>query len=175
MVKSSGEMVKWCNNKHLHLIMVKWFNNYGEMVKRIQTSSYGEIVKQSNGYILFTKRLNGDMVILAFVSPLFHIPLRWWRMSPLLDSIRCCIHHLCISHLWYVPHCLSNFATILTNFLLFCIPLLLLINTFILFLPSATTNTGGWGPFCNVLLLYIACCSYTGDIVYFLCVNITYI
>ena len=56
--------------------MVKWFNNYGEMVKRIQTSSYGEIVKQSNGYILFTKRLNGDMVILAFVSPLFHIPLR---------------------------------------------------------------------------------------------------
>ena len=35
MVKHSGEMLQWCNNKYLHIIMIKWCNKYGEMVQII--------------------------------------------------------------------------------------------------------------------------------------------
>ena len=69
-------MIKWCNNKDLHLIMLKWYNRYGEMVHRIHTSLYGEMVKHTSGDILFVKWKNGETVILTFVSSLFHAPLR---------------------------------------------------------------------------------------------------
>ena len=68
--------MKWCNNKDLHIIMVKLCNEYGEIVDRIRTSSRGKIVKHTSGYILFAKWHNGETVILTFVGPLFYAPLQ---------------------------------------------------------------------------------------------------
>ena len=59
MVKYSGGMVKWCNKKHLHIIMVKWCNEYVAIVQIIHTSLHGEMVKHSSGDIIFK---NGEMV-----------------------------------------------------------------------------------------------------------------
>ena len=67
--------------------MVKWCNKYGEIFQRIHTSSHGEMVKHTSGYILFEKWKNGETVILAFVIPLFHVSLRKWGPSQLLDYI----------------------------------------------------------------------------------------
>ena len=55
MVKWWNIVMKRCNNKGLHLIMVKWCNKYDEMVQRIHTSSHGEMVKRTSGYILYAK------------------------------------------------------------------------------------------------------------------------
>ena len=94
MLKWWNTVMKWCNNKDLHLIMVKWCNGYGEMVQRIHTSSHGEMVKHTSRDVLFTKGQNYETVILTIISPLFRAPLRQWGPSSLLDSISFCIWSL---------------------------------------------------------------------------------
>ena len=74
MVKWWNTVMKWCNNKDLHLIMVKWCNKSSEIVQIIHTSSHGEMVKHTSGDILSAKWKNGETVILTFVSPLFARP-----------------------------------------------------------------------------------------------------
>ena len=74
--------------------MVKWCNEYGEMVQRIHTSYHGILVKHASGDMLFTKWQNGETVILTFISPLFCTSLQLWGPIRLLDSISCYIHHL---------------------------------------------------------------------------------
>ena len=83
--------------------MVQWCNEYCEMVQIIHTISLGEMMKHSRGDILFAKWQNCETVILTFTSPLFHYPLQQWEPSPLLDSISCFIHRLCIIRLWALP------------------------------------------------------------------------
>ena len=87
-------MVKWCNKKHFHIIKMKRWIKYGEMVQIIHTSSHGEMLKQNSGYILLVKWQNGKTVILTFVSPLFRDPLQWWVLSPQPGYISCCIRRL---------------------------------------------------------------------------------
>ena len=74
--------MKWCDNKYLHLMMVKLCNEYGKMVQIMHTISHGEMVKHTSVDILFEKWENGETVILTFVIALFHDPL---------DCINCCI------------------------------------------------------------------------------------
>ena len=126
MVKWRNKVMKWFNNIDLHLIMVKWCNKYGEMVQRIHTSSHGEMVKHTSGDILFEKWKN------------WYTHLRrpsLWRASWLHQ-----LPHL-PSSLWEVPCWWSPMSR--SNALQCRIPPLLLIDTFLIYLPSATTNTGG--------------------------------
>ena len=76
--------------------------------------------------------------------------------------------------LWAVPCWSSNLPTSRSNALRCCNPPLLLINTFLLYLPSTTANTGGVVPFCNLLILSIVRCFYNGDILYYLCATVTF-
>ena len=149
MVKWWDIVVKWFNNKDLHLIMVKWCNKYGEMVQRIHPSSQGESLKNASRDILFAKWKNCKMVILTFVVPLSHAPLQQQGTSLFLDSVSCCIRCFYISSLWAMPCWLSNRPTSRSNELWCCILSLTLINTFLLCLPSTTSNTGGGG--CPIL------------------------
>ena len=146
MVKWWNTSMKWCNNKDLHIIMVKWCNKSGEIVLIIQTSSHGKMVKQTSRDTLSTKWQNGETVILTVISPLFNALFQRWGPSLLLESIRCCIYCLCISCLWEVPSWSSNCNTRLSNYLWCHIPLLLLIDKFLLYLTSSTTNIGGVRP-----------------------------
>ena len=166
MVKQSGEIVKLCNNKHLHLIMVKWCKDYVKMVQIIHTSSHGEMVKKSIRDILFSKFQHSETFILPFVRTLFHSPLWGWGPIPLIDSIRCCICRLYIHCLCMVTHWLSYFPTSCSNAFQCRIPPLLFIDTFLIFLHSNITNTRVEVPFVNLLIITIALCSCTGSILF---------
>ena len=141
------------------------------MVQRIHTSSHGEMVKHTRGDILFSKWQNGETVILNFISPLFCAPLRRWGPSPLLDSIRCYTRHLVYGQfrvdLLIFPRATPNpFDAVYPH----CVRL---IRFFFTFLPPMPTP-GGVVPFCNLLIIAIARCSYTDDILYYLCATVTY-
>ena len=71
MVKHSGEMLQWCNNKHLHIIMENCVTNMAKWF-RVLKISHGEMVKHSSLDILFTKCLNSETVMINFISPIFH-------------------------------------------------------------------------------------------------------
>ena len=90
----------------------------------------------------------------------------------LLDSISCCIQRLvsgrCRVDRLIIP---QSFPTLSDD----VSPPLLLIDTFLLYLPYATANTGGGvGPLLKLLVLDITCCSYTGDILYYICATVKY-
>ena len=121
------------------------------------------MVKYSSGDILLTKWRNGETVILTFVSIIFHNPTEGGDqahfLTPSYDasivsasvlSRWCCIDLIIVP--WAAP------------------------TTFDVYLPPTTINTGGGGfvPFCNLLILAIAICSDTGNILYYLCDNVTY-
>ena len=139
--------------------MVKWCNKYGEMVQRIHTSSHGEMVKHTSGDILLAELKNGYTRLLwpsisrvSWIHQLLHMP----------------------SRLWVVPCWCYNCPTSPSNALQCHTPPLLLINTCLLYIPSATANTGGVVPFLNLLILAIVQCSFNGDILYYLCATLTY-
>ena len=132
------------------------------------------MANHTSGGILITKGQNSETVILTFVRPLFHAPLQRCGPIPLLESIRCCIHRICINCLWAVPFWSSNLPMIRSNTLLCLINLLILINKFILYHHSSTVNTEGFSPFCNILILAIIFCSYTCYILYYLCATLIY-
>ena len=170
MVKYWNTVMKWCNNKDFHLIMVKLCNEYGEIVEIIHTSSHCEIVKHTSGDIIFAKWQNGATVILIFVSPLFCAPLQRRGPIPLPDfiwriyrfvSVRCRIDHLIVLRAAWRP-----FDAVSPCWFWF-------IHFFFTFLLPPPTP--GWFiPFCNLLILATPWCSYTGDILYYLCANVTY-
>ena len=75
MAKWWNTVSKWCNNRDLNLIMVRWCKGYGKIVHIIHTSSHGEMVKHSSGDILFEKWRNGETVMLTFSALSFILPL----------------------------------------------------------------------------------------------------
>ena len=100
MVKWWNTVVKWCNKKHVHISIVKWWNKYGAMVQRIHTISNGEMMKHSSGDTLCVKKFylpepyisstdlsdNGEKS--WFLSPLAAEPIvsasvvsRWWHFD----------------------------------------------------------------------------------------------
>ena len=157
MVKWWNTVMKLCNNKYLHLIMVKWYNKYGEMVQIIHTSSHGEMVKHTSGDILFAKWQNGETVIFIFVILLFCAPLQRWAPIPLLDSIiywilrlvsvRCRVDHIIVSQAAPTP-----FDAVPSRWFW-------LIHFFFTFLPPLPTPggfvTSSFSPFINVPILVI--------------------
>ena len=151
--------------------MVKWCNESGEIVQIIHTSSHGEMVKHTSGDILSAKWQNGETVILTFISPLFCAPLRRWGPSLLLDSTRCCtrclVYGQCRVDLLIFPRAAP---TPLDDVYPRCVRS---IRFFFTFLPPLPTP-GGFAPFCNLLILAIAHCSYTDNILYYLCATVTY-
>ena len=151
--------------------MVKWCNEYGEMVQRIHTISHGDMMKHTSGDILFTKWKNGETVILTFVSPLFCAPLQQWVPSPLLDSISCCIRRL-VSGCFRVDRIIVPLAdqTPFNSVSPCCFRSKNFFFTFLLPLPTP------WGfvALFNLLVLAIVRCFYTGDILYHLCATVTY-
>ena len=178
MVKWWNTVVKWCNNKDLHIIVVKWCNVYGEMVQIIHTSSHGKMVKHSSGDILFAKWLDSETVLYSPSSALsFTAPsddgdrasfLTPWSaafiVSASVISGWCHIDRLILPRADPAPFgALSPRCFRSIHF------------SFTFFLPLPTS--GGFvpfAPFCNLLVLAIALCSYTGDILYSLCATIIY-
>ena len=142
----NGDIVKWRNKKHLHIIMVKWRNKYGEIVQRIHMISHSEIVKHNSIDILFTKLQNCKMVKWLY-SPssttVFRTPLQQWGQIPFLESIGCFLRNLCIICLWAVLRWSSKSPKSLSKPLRCHIPTLILIDTFLLCHPYYTDYTGG--------------------------------
>ena len=151
--------------------MVKWCNESGEMVQRIHTSLHCEMVKHTSGDILFAKCKNSETVILAFVIPLFQAPLQQWGPILLLESIRCCFWHI-ISGWCYVYRLIIPWGA-LTPFDAVSSRFFWLIHFFFAFFPPPPTP-GGLVPFCNLFIITIVCVSYTGNILYYLCVTVRY-
>ena len=111
------------------------------------------------------------MIILTFISPLFRAPLRRWGPSPLLESISCRIRHLvpgrCRVDCLIVPRANPTpFDAVPLRFFRS-------IHFFFTFLPPPPTP-GGFVPFWNLLIIDTPRCSYTGDILYYLCATVTY-
>ena len=159
MVKWLNTVIKWCKNIDLHLVMVKWSNEY--MVKWCREYTQVHMVKWWNTLAEISSSQNGKMAILHFFGALLRAPL---------ESIICCVCRLvywrCRVDGLIFPRSAPTLFNSVSPRWFWSIHFL-----FAFLMPPPTLR--GFVPFCN-LLLAIVWCSYTGDVLYYLCATVTY-
>ena len=188
----NGEMMKWLGtvlwwNKygkttqriHTHVHMVQWWDGemdwYIAMLKRIWWNGaqnihpclHVEMVKLCGAKNTKMKQCNGETIIPTFNRFWFIGPIPRWGPILILHLIRICITYWWKFCLWMIPRWSSKWPMSRYN-AVWCRIHLFSSDQFILFIllfiPTTTTNSGGFAPFFTFLYLSIYWCTCTGNI-----------